>query len=153
MIALLLVAGLLLTDGPPQAAIVESLQGSFVRIASLRALDAAVAAELQRRTKEPVADVGEPFEPTDVVTGDLPSRRFVLAGKSAPSPTSWVVCYEHGGRGYHYHIALLEVDAGDVRAIKAGQWLPTSKERKRAVTLARVLKALHDDEVQYDNHW
>lgn len=154
MMTLLLAAGLLLTsDGAEQATIDAALHGPFVPVASLRTVDAAVASELHRRITEPIADVGESFEPTDVITGDFPSRRFVLAGKSAMSPTFWVVCYEHGGRGYHYHIALLQVDADNARVLKAGQWLPAWKERKRTVTLDRILKALQNDEVQYDNHW
>ena len=154
MILLLLVTGMFLVSDAPQLASIEAaLHGSFVPVASLRALDAAVASELHRRTKEPVADVGEPFEPTDVITGNLPTRRFVLAGKSTMSPTVWVVCYEHGGRGYHYHVALFQVDEDTARVLKAGQWLPAWKERKRAVTLDRILTALRVGEVQYDNHW
>jgi hypothetical protein len=44
-----------------------------------------------------IADVGAPFDATDVRTG-LPTRRLVLAGHAAPD---WFIVYEQGGRGHH----------------------------------------------------
>jgi hypothetical protein len=53
-----------------------------------------------------IADIGESFRSTDVVVIEsLPTRRLVRAGYSG---TTWFIHYEHGGLGYHEHLATFE---------------------------------------------
>lgn len=63
-----------------------------------------------------IADVGENFQETDVITlGGGPPRRLIRAGHSGPR---WFVHYEHGGRGYHEHTALFDLEGAS--AVFAG---------------------------------
>ena len=91
---LLIAAGLSLAAASEDAAINAVVQGAFVRVASLREVDPVVVAELHSRIKGPIADIGEPFEPTDVVHGDPPRRRLVLAAQSVTTHAVWAVCYD-----------------------------------------------------------
>ena len=54
-----------------------------------------------------LADPGERFNATDVVDQRFPMRRLTLAGGT---PTSWFVCYEHGGRGYLRQIIIFTIE-------------------------------------------
>ncbi len=154
MISWFVAAALLLArGGVPVVTPEDALQGPFVARTALHVLDPAVTSELHRRIPEFMADAGEPFEPTDIRTGRLPSRRFLVAGVSTLSSQYWIVCYEHGGRGFHYHIAFFQVVAGKASVLKSGQWLPRMEFRDQEVTVARVLEAIQNGEVEYDNHW
>jgi hypothetical protein len=53
-----------------------------------------------------MAFVGEPYNATDVVEGDLPSRRIVSELVTSNIAYIW---YEHGGRGYHQHLVRYNV--------------------------------------------
>jgi hypothetical protein len=147
--SLLLVAGNSSTVGGFD----EALRGSFRSITSIRDLDAAVKAEIRRRVGESIADAGAPFQATDVVAEGLPRRRFVVAGMSTATPKYWIVCYEHGGRGHHFHVALFAIANGMASVPRSGQWLPGSKERGRTISLERVVRAIQKDELKDDNHW
>lgn len=129
----------------------SALQAAYVVVEFFRELPPAVRHEIERRSSEPIADVGEPFRATDVVVDNRPCRRFVFAGHARAPSDLWVVCYEHGGRGYHYHVALFELINGSVHVIKAGQWLPEDPEK--TVQLKEILSALRRGEIGYDNHW
>jgi hypothetical protein len=48
-----------------------------------------------------LADIGEPFNSTDVVRNDRPSRRLMFVRHLG---TKWVIAYEHGGLGNHDHV-------------------------------------------------
>ena len=50
-----------------------------------------------RAGRDGVAEEGQDFNATDVLNGDLPMRRFVIAGVSKDCV---VVAVEKGGRGY-----------------------------------------------------
>jgi hypothetical protein len=152
---LLLLPSLLLVAGNSSAVggFDDVFRGSFRSIASIRDLEAAVKAEIRLRVSEPIADAGAPFQATDVVADGLPRRRFVVAGVSTATPKYWIVCYEHGGRGHHFHVALFAVANGAASVPKSGLWLPSSKERGRPVTLDRVVKAIQKNELKDDNHW
>ena len=63
-----------------------------------------------------LADVGEPFNSTDVITPALPARRLLVAGVSA---STWFLEYEHGGRGLHSHFALFEMRDGHASCVWA----------------------------------
>ena len=54
-----------------------------------------------------LADRGEPFNSTDVVTnGDGPGRRFIRAVQSEDNLFVW---YEHGGIGLHVHVLAYDI--------------------------------------------
>ncbi|KAA9011971.1 MULTISPECIES: hypothetical protein [Sphingobium] len=63
---------------------------------SIKALPDEVSAELARFFHDGygMADVGEPFNSTDVVEGTVPQRRFIRAYHSG---NYWVIWYEQGG--------------------------------------------------------
>src|SRR5438046_2276818 len=77
----------------------------WVTVRTVKQVPAPVLLALQARftSDKRLADVGEPFDPTDVLTG-LPQRRLVLAGHTA---TEWFVAYEHGGRAHHLDLVVL----------------------------------------------
>jgi hypothetical protein len=104
---------------------------------------------INRTNGEPIADVGEEFQRTDIKTGDLPKRRFVLGGRSNHAPDFWVVCYEHGGMFYHYHVVALAVEGEEAKVLKAGQWYPEELTLK----FDQVLAAIRNGEVKDDNHY
>ena len=60
-----------------------------------------------------LADRGQPFDATDLVSG-LPRRRLVLAGHTS---TEWFVAYEHGGRGHHLDLVVFNVRDGSPRPV------------------------------------
>lgn len=53
------------------------------------------------RDAYPVAEASEPYNETDMITQDLPMRRFVLGGRSGDR---WFVWLEHGGFAPHHHV-------------------------------------------------
>jgi hypothetical protein len=62
-------------------------------------------------TVEPMADVGEPFEKTDVVIGPpLPFQRFIAAQQRG---CDLAINYEQGGWGYSHGLILLRQIGGD----------------------------------------
>jgi hypothetical protein len=141
-----------------------ALRQKLVPVASLRTVDAAVLAELQRRSHEPVTDIGEPFESTDVIVdGHLPTRRFVVAGHTDMAPSVWVVCYACGGRFRYFQVAVLQVQAEGTHVLKSGRWHPDWAEWSQwkspdgdwpsAVPLDRVLTALRKNEVDSSGSW
>lgn len=48
-----------------------------------------------------IANRGEAFNSTDVVTANRPMRRFAFAGSA---PSIWFILYEHGGIAYHHNL-------------------------------------------------
>ncbi len=62
-----------------------------------------------------LADVGEPFDATDVLTG-LPQRRLVLAGHTA---AEWFIAYEHGGRGHHLDLVVFNTQHATPKLVAA----------------------------------
>ena len=55
-----------------------------------------------------IADRDEPFNATDVVYNDHPTRRFLTAGSDGDT---WLVAVEHGGRGYNVEVSLFSPEA------------------------------------------
>jgi hypothetical protein len=126
----------------------------FVAIASLRELDPAVRAEVFRRAGgEPMAEVGERFQSTDVVMEKLPSRRFVVGGRERGTGGLWILCYEHGGIAYHYHVGLLRRKGDAFEVVRSGQWVPKPKDMQDSITLEKVLRAVKSNELLDDGHW
>jgi hypothetical protein len=74
---------------------------------SLREVNPEAVRALKARfgSDDRLADHGEPFEASDLVSGK-PQRRLVLAGHSG---RRWFVVYEVGGRGHHLVLAVLDV--------------------------------------------
>ena len=154
MIVTILSSLLLMASGAPKDVIpMEVLRGSFKTVSSIRALDASVKTELERRVKDPIADAGEPFQSTDLFIANLPRRRFAVAGVSDVSPRFWVACYEHGGLGHHFHVVVFSAADGTAMVVKSGQWLPHADDRRRGISVVRVVVALRKDEVKVDDHW
>jgi len=105
----------------------------------LKKIDPDVLAVFHAKVQpEYIANHGERFNATDVVTEDLPARRLVLAGSARGL---WFIWYEHGGIAYHHdlvvfsrngHWQIVAVMQGNVKgdlnfeslkqAIKAGQF-------------------------------
>ncbi|HYQ02765.1 MAG TPA: hypothetical protein VER96_29040 [Polyangiaceae bacterium] len=139
------------SQAPPPAISAEAPSGELKSVSSIQAVDRAVRDELERRIEEPMADVGEPFQATDVFMGDSPppTRRFVLAAVLTRSPVVWVLCYEHGGIGYHYHIAVFTIEAGVATVQASEQWTP---KRGTTVTLKSVVEALQNEPSPFDDH-
>lgn len=83
------------------------LEGA-TRVDRMSALPAAVSGALRGVIGNGLADAGEPFNASDVVTSDppVPQRRFLRAYHHGGR---WIVWYEHGGIGYHLHaIGLIQ---------------------------------------------
>jgi len=99
----------------------------WIVVHSLARVDPTVVAELKSRLGQDdrLADTGEPFESTDIVSG-RPSRRFLMGGHA---DTRWFVLYERGGLGHHLVLVVFDT------AVKP----PT------CVLLARGAAGVHDD--------
>jgi hypothetical protein len=77
-----------------------------------------------------LADIGAPFNATDVVQPGLPARRLLSAGVSA---SQWFLEYEHGGRGLHSHFALFELRDGAASCLWANGLPPTGCRPRAAM--------------------
>lgn len=87
-----------------------------VAVSSVSQLPPVVARALQELCKGcRFSDVGAPWQATDVLIGDFPTRRLIQATQIG---TSWAIRYEHGGRGRHEHAVTIEVH-GDRAVVKA----------------------------------
>lgn len=107
------------------------LQVHYKPLASLKAVPAAVLKILLSEIPagQKLADRGERFNAADVVDARLPRRRFVFGGMSSPFV---LVCYEHGGRGLHYHLAVFDVGGEKPQLVFAG------RHARRARTIEEV---------------
>ena len=92
---------------PPDSPLQVILKGEPVPVRRLGEIPAAVTRVIvDRIAYDPrIADANEQWEPTDVTTTTAPCRRFVTA---AHVGSNWVLLYEHGGRGYHQHLVIVE---------------------------------------------
>jgi hypothetical protein len=52
------------------------------------------------------ADIDARWNASDVMMGNLPSRRLLRAGHT---DTEWAIEYEHGGRGVHTHSVAFSI--------------------------------------------
>jgi hypothetical protein len=75
-------------------------------VRSIEAIDTNIIKALISHFKDDnrIANVNESFNATDVVNR-MPTRRLVLAGYSG---SRWFVLYEHGGRGLHLVLVVLD---------------------------------------------
>jgi hypothetical protein len=77
-----------------------------------------------------LADIGAPFNATDVIQPGLPPRRLLSAGVSG---SQWFLEYEHGGRGLHSHFALFALQGGAASCLWANGPPPTGCRPRAAV--------------------
>lgn len=77
----------------------------FALVEDLKKIDPEVLAVFYSKVRpEYIANRGEKFNSTDVVTDNLPARRFVMAGSGSGL---WFILYEHGGIAYHHNLVVL----------------------------------------------
>ena len=90
------------------------LRHKTTNIDSLRRYPPNIRSYLKKQF-EPMADRGQPFNDTDVVTHPAPFARFIRGGKAG---SYWFLWYEHGGIAYWKKIEIFEVGRhGSVGAV------------------------------------
>jgi hypothetical protein len=110
--------------------------GQPAQTLSIAELPAAIRSLLEARIPEGIAAVGTPYNATDAITDEsLPSRRLLGAGRTGPI---WFVWYEHGGRGYHQHLALLRSEGASVEVVASSVILQRPASLEALQQLARV---------------
>ncbi len=103
-----------LCDEPPRC----TAPPGTLEVKSQRDFPAAIAADLsshiidyQQDGSPKMADPGQPFASTDLISRGLPNRRLIFAWSVGPR---WVIGYEVGARGYHYEMVVYQLSsAGD----------------------------------------
>jgi len=80
----------------------------FTIVKTVRQIPRAVREELDRQNQGPMsmADPGQEFNSTDVVTRTLPSRRLIFA---AVNSKYCIVHFEHGGFAYTCPVAIVKL--------------------------------------------
>ena len=117
---LMLSTGFDLAASPPapQSPVAAILTAEAVDTKSVHQIPAPVVARLLSLMKHDprLASAGEAFNATDVVWPNRAMRRLVLARGNS---SSWLVYYEHGGRGYHRHLVVFSVahDSAECRCV------------------------------------
>ena len=77
----------------------------FTLLDDLQKIDPEVLAVFHTKVEPAyIANRGERFNSTDVVTENLPARRFIVAGNA---PGVWFILYEHGGIAYHHNLVVI----------------------------------------------
>jgi len=97
------------------------LREEFTLVDRTNAIDKNVFATLRRsiRGDSRIAEPGQPFQSTDVVSGErLPWRRLAFAGHN---PNLWIVCCEHGGYAYHHDLFVFAEQSGQWKLVFVGQ--------------------------------
>ena len=87
-------------------------------VMTVRALPAAL-----RKLLAPMAELGAPFNKTDVVERGLPSRRLIHAGHRN---VTWFVLYEQGGVAYRWHVLVADVSDTDEAKVLVNKWIPVA---------------------------
>ena len=129
----------------------HALSLQYQKVDSLKSVDSLLVSQLLNLTnQEPIAEIGQPFEATDVI-GDtsIPMRRFVTAGVDTSEKKYWILCYEHGGFGYHLHVAVFALKNNKFYKVTAGQALFQNDD----ILFSDIKNALDNGDVNYDNHW
>lgn len=109
-------------------------QTEYEPLGSLKAVPPAVLKALRFRipSDHRLADQGESFIATDVIGPTLPRRRFVFGGKSARFV---LICYEHGGRHRHFHLAVFVIGNKAPQLVFAGR----SNQRLQSIEAVKEL--------------
>jgi len=95
----------------PDSPLTQVASRKYAEVLTLGEIDPAVLrAVLSELRYDPrIADAESPWEATDNVMSDAPGRRLLVAGHSKPS---WILLYEHGGRGLHHHLVTIQSTGG-----------------------------------------
>jgi hypothetical protein len=94
-----------------------------------------------------MADPGDPWEATDVVSSPrLPRRRFISSGISRDL---CVVFYEVGGRGHSFHVAITVLEGSEWRF--AWQAVASRKVDSVAALNVALRKGELNDDSAYDD--
>ena len=112
----------------------EFLEKEFTTVGRLEALPTPVQDHLLRRADNGpedcdlsgIANPTEPFNSTDVAECGLPMRRLKFGGVSE---SMVFVYYEHGGRGYHFHLVIYRARGGEPGVIFAGRFTRGAGEK------------------------
>jgi hypothetical protein len=108
-------------DATLQAAFTCHLANSSKSVASLEKMPAPIRAYISEHIG-PMADRGQFFNSTDVVTTPGPANRFIRGGEIGER---WFLWYEHGGIAYYRNVVLFSSDPSGtphVIAEKQGLW-------------------------------
>ena len=111
------------------------LAGEYELTTKVDDLPSSIQTALFKRMKHDprLGNPDDQFNATDVVNPKHPMRRLIVAGHS---PTSWFICYEHGGRGYHRQLVIIATDTGTPKILFSGRFNATVssyKELREAV--------------------
>ena len=110
------------------------LDGEFELVASVDAAPPPVRRFLESKLVGGIAPVDGDFNPGDVVSpASPPPRRIILAGLSE---MSFLLLYEHGGRGLHHHLVRFERSETD--------WTPVFAARPQLLEAPRSIQALRE---------
>jgi hypothetical protein len=137
-----------LTRNPALTAL---LTADYRPVSKVDSIPAAVRAALFSLMKDDprLANPGERFNSTDVVDRRFPMRRLIVAGGL---PTSWLVCYEHGGRGYVRHLVIFAVQ-GDKTELRfsglVGVEVTSLRDLRKAVRDGHVTDNTRDADGYY----
>jgi hypothetical protein len=115
----------------------QVLDSEFTTIVSIKDLPVGV----RRRLPHGIANPHEPFDATDVPTGNA-SRRLIVAGHSSKRD---FVCYEQGGFGYHLHLVIFSSGTIITHRLFEGYIL---KESEDAATVADIKSLIQSGEVR-----
>ena len=133
----------------PDAKLFQTL--GWTTVNSVEAIQPTVLAALQSRfgSDSRLANPGEPFDATDVVTGK-PRRRLLLAGHAT---TRWFVAYERGGRGHYLVLVIFDSGAKvpEPTLLARGTAGAHDDQAGWRVSLAELRAALKDGTLSQDD--
>jgi len=132
-------------------ALVKVLTANYQPVSRVDAIPAGVRAALFGLMKDDprLANPDERFNSTDVVDRRFPMRRLIVAGGL---PTSWLVCYEHGGRGYVRHLVIFGVQDDRVESQfsgSVGAKVTSLRELRKAIREGHVSDNTRDASGHY----
>lgn len=123
----------------------------WTEVRRLADIDPLVTKALQQRTGKDTAfaDVGGPFDATDIATGK-PRRRLVMGGHSGER---WFICYERGGRGHHLILVSFDMTDGAPRVVLFARGSAGKHDDIRGwqVTMADLRRALHGGQLKVEH--
>jgi hypothetical protein len=117
--ASLLTVAMAAQRGPTPVALEQILKAEYKEVNKIKEIPPPVLTALLSLMKHDprLANPGEPFNATDVVDTNVPMRRLIF---TAGTPTGWLICYEHGGRGYMRHLVVFGRSAESVECRCSG---------------------------------
>ncbi len=106
--------------------------------------------DVQKLLPAQLANPNEKFDATDLTSGK-PSRRLIAAGHSAKCD---LVCYEHGGAGYHIHLVVFNSDKRGTQRVFEGSLLKDSKDAATVANIKNLIQSgtMTDVTKLYEEH-